>query len=182
MQIADALPGDPLYFRIADAAVEAARFAGAGISVGVPVGCALSVLGFDSGAFEALMLTSALLFRRASRLRGFNLAIGETGADAAGITAPVLRLDALLDGGADAAMLPELIAMRRIADGTAVFFDSCSEPSADGSGERLYVYFSPSRISDPGDGLKSAKPTCGEEDIRTAAMRAFDGIPAGEIY
>lgn len=33
-----------------------------------------------------------------------------------------------------------------------------------------------------GDGLKSAKPTCGEEDIRTAAMRAFDGIPAGEIY
>lgn len=182
VQIADALPGDPLYFRIADAAVEAARFAGAGISVGVPVGCALSALGFDSGAFEALMLTSALLFRRASRLRGFNLAIGETGADAAGITAPVLRLDALLDGGADAAMLPELAAMRRIAEAADVFFDTCSEPSADGSGERLYVYFSPSRISDPGDGLKSARPAGGEEDAHAAAMCAFDGIPAGAVY
>ena len=182
VQIADALPGDPLYFRIADAAVEAARFAGAGISVGVPVGCALSALGFDSGAFEALMLTSALLFRRVSQLRGFNLAAGGMGADAAGMMVPVLRLDALLDGCADSALLPELAAMRRIAEAADVFFDTCSEPSADGSGERLYVYFSPSRISDPGDGLKSARPAGGEEDAHAAAMCAFDGIPAGAVY
>lgn len=181
-QIADALPGDPLYFRIADAAVEAARFAGAGISVGAPVGRALSALGFDSGAFEALMLTAALLFRRVSQLRGFNLAAGGMGADAAGMTVPVLRLDALLDGCADSALLPELAAMRRIAEAADVFFDTCSEPSADGSCERLYVYFSPSRISDTHDGLKSAQPAGREEDAHAAAMCAFDDIPAGAVY
>lgn len=152
------------------------------VTVGAPVGMALSALGFDSGAFEALMLTSALLFRRVSQLRGFNLAAGGMGADAAGMTVPVLRLDALLDGCADSAFLPELAAMRRMAEAADVFFDTCSEPSADGARERLYVYFSPARIADTHDGLKSAQPAGGEEDAHAAAVRAFDGIPAGTVY
>ena len=108
----------------------------------------------DAGAFLALTMVTAMLFRRCADMRGFNLSFdvmsdgqpAENGAFSKTGGIPLLRFDAVLAEEARDDELPEIGALRRIAALRTVPFDCYrrSRISADGKNEeRLYVCFSP---------------------------------------
>lgn len=142
------------YCRAAEAAVSIARFTGTGISVSDCEDYIFCSDEPDAGAFLALTMVTAMLFRRCADMRGFNLSFdvmsdgqpAENGAFSKTGGIPLLRFDAVLAEEARDGELPEIGALRRIAALRTVPFDCYrrSRISADGKNEeRLYVCFSP---------------------------------------
>ena len=158
--------GASFFCRAAEIASDVARLCGCGIAVTDMTEPYISAAGYDGVGALALTFIAAMLFRRVSRRRGFNLSIGMTDGEP---RTPCFYIDAELCPGrrrASVTEFPELAALAGIAHGRMIDCDFCCHGKLRSG--RLQLSFAPGRCLTGQSALKA--PAFGGNDAVRADL------------
>lgn len=163
--------GASFFCRAAEIASDVARLCGCGIAVTDMTEPYISAAGYDGVGALALTFIAAMLFRRVSRRRGFNLSIGMTDGEP---RTPCFYIDAELCPGrrrASVTEFPELAALAGIARRRMTDYDFCCHGKRRGG--RLQLSFAPGGCLTGQPALKA--PALGSNDAARADLLSHCG-------